>query len=204
MDHEHTTERSDNQEASNGKSTARQYMWLISCPVERDDGKRVSQSTEKCRNPALPTFFSTKRSRDSQRWITPPIQPISSHSTAGNCTKSSSVSNPYRPSHRISVENIAYTSSRSETTRHQGKGRISDQSDSLRSVGFGALTSICHLESYVTGHGAHYKSVKMSWKAVYFWTDMLPAIFLSSKKEPPNRSFLWNICSKGIRVITYI
>lgn len=152
MEEESVTKEPQNQAASDVKRTSNlpQYMWLMSCPLERDDAKRMSGEFKKCGHPGP----SLQRDRGNDE-TTSHIHFISSHSKAENCTKRSS-------SNQCSVENRA-TSPHSETEIRRDKG-FSDSSYSVmsnktplnvsKSIGFGVLMSDSHLNHTVTGNGA--------------------------------------------------
>ena len=146
MEEESVTKEPQNQAASDAKRTSNlpQYMWLMSCPLERDDAKRMSGEFKKCCHPGS----SLQRDRGNDD-TTSHIHLISSHSKAENCTK--------RPSsNQCSAEN-------GETGIRRDKG-FSDSSHSVmsdktpfnvsKSIGFGVLMSDSHLNHTVTGNGA--------------------------------------------------
>ena len=153
MGKESVTKEPQNQATSDVKrpSNLPQYMWLMSCPMERDEAKRVSEFT-KCVHPG-PSLQKLRNRRNDD--TTSHVHLISSHTKAENCTKRSS-------SNKRSPENRA-RSTHSETGIGRNKG-FSDHSncsvmshrtslDVSRSVGFGVLMSDSHLNRTVTGHG---------------------------------------------------
>ena len=152
MEEESVTKEPQNLAASDVKSTSNlpQYMWLMSCPLERDEAKRVSSEFNECGH--LRASLQRDRGDDD---TTSYIHFISSHSKAENCTKCSS-------SNQCSAEYRA-TSPPSETEIRRDKD-FSDSNYSVmsdkaslnvsKSIGFGVLMSDSHLNHTVTGHGA--------------------------------------------------